>query len=123
MLTLNTRYLDNDLWQLSTYVHEQLHWFISDRQQALRKATDDLRKGYPDVPKGPPEGARDERSTYLHLLVCYLEYDGLQQIVGPETARAQIEKLADHHYKWVYRTVLKDGEKIRTILERHKLMP
>lgn len=123
VLTLNARYLDNDLWQLSTYVHEQLHWFFSDRQQALRKATDDLRKNYPDVPKGPPEGARDERSTYLHLFVCYLEYDGLQQLVGPETARAQIEQFADHHYKWVYRTVLKDGEKIRAILERHKLMP
>lgn len=123
VLTLNARYLDNDIWQLSTYVHEQLHWFFSDREQAVRKATDDLRKSYPDVPKGPPEGARDERSTYLHLFVCYLEYGGLQQLVGPETARAQIEKLADHHYKWVYRTVLQDGEKIRAILEKHKLMP
>jgi hypothetical protein len=123
VLTLNARYLDDDVWQLSTYVHEQLHWFFSDRQQALRAATDDLKKIYPDVPKGPPEGARDERSTYLHLFVCYLEYDALTQLLGPEAARTQIEKLADHHYKWVYRTVLKDGDKLRTILERHSLIP
>jgi hypothetical protein len=123
VLTLNTRYLNDDTWQLSTYVHEQLHWFLSDRQQALRKATDDLKKAYPDVPKGPPEGARDERSTYLHLFVCYLEYDALKQLLGPEAARTQIEKLADHHYKWVYRTVLKQGGKIRPILEKHNLIP
>jgi hypothetical protein len=78
---------------------------------------------YADVPKGPPEGARDERSTYLHLFVCYLEYDALTQLLGPEAARSQIEKLADHHYKWVYRTVLKDGDKLRAILERHSLIP
>jgi hypothetical protein len=123
VLTLNARYLDDDVWQLSTYVHEQLHWFLSERQQALRKATDDLKKIYPDVPKGPPEGARDERSTYLHLLVCYLEYDALKLLLGEEPARTQIEKLAGHHYKWVYRTVLTDGHKIRPILEGHSLMP
>ncbi len=123
MLTLNTRYRDDDVWQLSTYVHEQLHWLFSGKQKTTRQATDDLPKEYPDVPKGPPEGARDERSTYLHLLVCYLEHDGLKQLVEEEAARAQIEKLADHHYKWVYRTVLAEGEKIRPILERHGLMP
>ena len=123
VLTLNARYVDDDIWQLSTYVHEQLHWFFVERQEALRKATDDLKKIYPNVPKGPPEGARDERSTYLHLFVCYLEYDALKQLAGEEEARAQIEKLADHHYKWVYRTVLKEGDKIRPILERHKLLP
>jgi len=123
VLTLNARYVDDDIWQLSTYVHEQLHWFFVERQEALRKATDDLRKVYPDVPKGPPEGARDERSTYLHLFVCYVEYDALKQLAGEEVARAQIEKFADHHYKWVYRTVLSDGERIRLILERHSLMP
>ena len=123
VLTLSTNSLDSDIGQLSTYVHEQLHWFFADRQEALRKAQDDLQKTYPDVPKGPPEGARNERSTYLHLFVCYLEYDTLKQLVGAEAARVQLEKLAGHHYKWVYRTVLTEGHKIRPILERHNLLP
>ena len=28
VLTLNTRYPDDDLLALSTYLHEQLHWFV-----------------------------------------------------------------------------------------------
>lgn len=123
VLTLNTGALDDDLGQLSNYVHEQLHWFFDERQKETRKATEDLQEDYPEIPKGPPEGARDERSTYLHLLVCYLEYDALKQLVGPEQARMHIERLAGHHYKWVYRTTLKDGDKLRAILERHSLIP
>jgi hypothetical protein len=30
VLTLNTRYVDDDTAQLATFVHEQLHWFLTD---------------------------------------------------------------------------------------------
>ena len=75
VLTLNTRYLDDDTAQLATFVHEQFHWFLTDHVERAKTnaALTELRALYPTVPTAAPEGASSERSTYLHLIVCHLE--------------------------------------------------
>jgi hypothetical protein len=75
VLTLNTRYVDDDTAQLATFVHEQLHWFLTDHVERAKTnaALTELRALYPTVPTALPEGAMGERSTYLHLIVCHLE--------------------------------------------------
>jgi hypothetical protein len=76
---------------------------------------------YPDAPGGPPEGARDKHSTYLHLMVCYLEYESMIGLVGPERARHVIEESSRSYYKWIYATVLKDGPRISAVIQKNKL--
>jgi hypothetical protein len=39
VLTLHTRHLGNDDQLLSTYVHEQLHWFLNERQRDSERET------------------------------------------------------------------------------------
>jgi hypothetical protein len=119
ILTLNTRYVDDDIAQLATFLHEQHHWFLVDRQVASDAAMADLRVLYPTVPGRPPEGARSEESTYLHLLVCYLELQAMVELVGEQTARQQLESWT--HYTWVYDTVLSETEKIGEVVRRHGL--
>jgi hypothetical protein len=119
VLTLNTRYLDSDTLQAATLLHEQLHWPLAERGAATDSAIADLRALYPAVPSGPPEGARDEYSTYLHLLVCTLELDAVSTVFGEAVAR---RVLADwRHYTWVYREVLARPEPIRAILRARGL--
>ena len=68
---------------------------------------------------GPPEGARNEHSTYLHLLVCTLELDAVSAVFGESVAR---RLLGDwKHYTWVYREVLARPEPIRDILRARGL--
>src|SRR5690348_10802294 len=52
VLTLHTRHLHSDDQLLSTYVHEQLHWYLENHQQQTDAAENDLRKIYPKVPVG-----------------------------------------------------------------------
>ena len=65
-LTLHTRHLHDDELLLSTFVHEQLHWFliaqqrVSDTQQAIKE----LQGIFPAAPTKPPEGSDGEYSTY-----------------------------------------------------------
>src|SRR5262245_62019290 len=73
VLTLHTRHAKDDDLLLSTFVHEQFHWFLTERYEATELAIADLRKVFPTVPAGGTAGAQDEHSTYLHLLVCFLE--------------------------------------------------
>src|SRR2546422_3884801 len=74
VLTLHTRHAKDDELLLSTFVHEQLYWFLSGRGNATQEAIAELRTLFPTVPAGSAAGgAADENSTYLHLLVCYLE--------------------------------------------------
>lgn len=120
VLTLNTRYMDDDVEALANIIHEQLHWFVLENQGALGAAIADMRQQYPDAPDGPPTGARDLRSTYLHLVVCSLEHLALEEKIGRERAREALS--AKPYYTWVFATVLEDEEALRTILEKHSIV-
>ena len=119
VLTLNTRYLDDDTAQLATFVHEQIHWFLTDHMERAKTdaALTELRVLYPTVPTERPTGAGGERSTYLHLIVCTVELQALTELLGEQSARQQLESW--NHYTWVYRTVLTDTERIGGLLRRH----
>ncbi len=122
VLTLDTRHLDDDRLLLATYLHEQLHWFVRKRRQA-KAALQELRQRYPTVPVARPEGAGDEFSTYLHYLVCYLEYAALIDVLGSEEARRAIDFWCTHHYTEIYKTVLRDFDGIGEIVSRYGLIP
>lgn len=122
-LTLHTRHLKDDDLLLSTFLHEQLHWFFAERQPATDLAMADLRAIFPTVPSGGREGGRDEPSSYLHLLVCYLEQQATRSVLGDLETRQVMEFWATDHYTWVYRTVLDRGDEIRKVLSARRLLP
>jgi|SRR5882672_1360784 len=121
VLTLHTRHLKSDDQLLSTYVHEQLHWYLEEHRQQTEAAEDDLRKIYPKVPIGYPDGSDDEEGTYLHLIDCYLEMQADRELMGAERAAAVMNFWAGDHYRWVYKTVMQDEATIRKIMEQRNL--
>jgi hypothetical protein len=122
VLTLNTGNVNRDsAFLLSTFIHEQIHWFAEAHSSQTDKAKKELQTMFPDAPSGPPEGARNKESTYLHLIVCYLEYEGMKELVGQEKAKEIIRVLSQHFYKWIYRTVLEEELKIKTVIEKYNL--
>jgi hypothetical protein len=122
VLTLNTRYIGEDDKLLSTYVHEQLHWYLVAHKRETDAAKADLRKLYPKVPVGYPDGAMDEESTYLHLVDCYLELQADRQLMGPKRAAGQMEYLTGDHYRWVYKTIVDDEQTIGAVVAKHHLL-
>ncbi len=122
-LTLSARHLKDDELLLSTFVHEQLHWHLDQREKETEAAIKELRAMFPKVPAGHPEGARDERSTYLHLLVIYLEYRADRELMGELKARQVMEFWSKDHYTWIYKTVLERPRDIGTVALKHKLIP
>lgn len=121
VLTLHTRHVKQDDELLSTYLHEQLHWFLTGHPAETRAAEQDLTKLYPKVPVGYPDGANDTESTYLHLLVCQLEQQADRAVLGDERTGEVMVFWAGDHYRWVYRTVMQDEAKIEDILKRNHL--
>jgi hypothetical protein len=121
VLTLHTRHLSSDDQLLSTYVHEQLHWWLDAKFDQTKKAEDDLRKLYPKVPVGYPEGAQDEESTYLHLIDCYLEMQADRALLGKERTTELMKFWSGDHYRWVYRTVVEDETKIAEVVKKNNL--
>lgn len=121
VLTLHTRHLNSDDELLSTYVHEQLHWYLAAHQDRTDAAEKDLRNIYPKVPVGYPDGANDEESTYLHLIVCYLEMQADRDLMGPQHASAVMNYWTGDHYRWVYKTVIKDESTIAAVIDKEHL--
>jgi len=123
VLTPHTRHLKDDELFVSTFVHEEFHWFLADKVDATNLAIADLRKLFPSVPSGGTAGARDEYSTYLHLLVCYLEQQADQRIFGELKTKQIMDFWAGDHYTWVYRTVIDRSADIGRIMRDRKLVP
>lgn len=119
VLTVNTRYLSNDTAQVATFLHEQIHWFFVQHRAATDSAIADLQNMYPDAPDGPPDGARDRYSTYLHLLVCLLEFDAVRDLFDEDVARRTLRGW--RHYSWIYREVLENPAPNRDVLRRYRL--
>lgn len=122
VLTLSTRYKNDISLLLAAFLHEQLHWFMTSHQSKARAAVAELRVLYPQVPVGYPEGACSEDSTYSHLIICYLEYQALIELVGLKEADRVLDFLSKDHYTWIYKTVRTDADRIKTIIQRHSLM-
>jgi hypothetical protein len=123
VLTLHTRHLRDDELLLSTFVHEQIHWFLTQNYKNTEEAKKELRVLFPKVPVSFPEGAADEDSTYLHLIVIYLEYRADRELLGELKARQVMEFWAADHYTWIYKTVLERARDIGNIVFKHKLIP
>lgn len=120
VLTLNTRHLDDDERAMSTFIHEQIHWFITFRWESAKLAIEELKMIYPSVPIGIPNGAIDEESTYLHFIVNYLELSALTEIFGKECALSIITRI--DIYTEIYKTVIQDEEKLRNLFSKYDLL-
>jgi hypothetical protein len=100
---------------LSTFLHEQMHWI---QGPGLDAATTEVSGRWPDPPP-PPAGGHSTESSWLHIIVCSLEYVSLAEVVGEADA---VTVLSDQvHYSWMYEQILADPDWARGLLSRHGL--
>jgi hypothetical protein len=118
-LTLNARWADAPDDLLSSYIHEQLHWYLRDHDAQQKSAIDELRRMYPNAPVGLPEGAESAYSTYGHLVDCYLEIEADRQLLGPDRTMTVVRNKG--HYTWIYDTIFRDELKIAAVVDEHQL--
>jgi hypothetical protein len=123
ILTLHTRHLKDDDLLLSTFVHEQLHWFLVQKDKETKEAMKELRVLFPKVSAGLPDAAGNEEPDYLHLLVNYLEYRADRELLGELRAKQVMDFWSSDHYTWAYKTVLERRRDIGNILFKYKLIP
>lgn len=117
VLTLRVFEDDTELDLLSSFIHEQLHWLEEEPWlESFRAAMEEYRELYPEVPTSDEGGARDQTSTYRHLLVCDMEYQAMTALVGRERAREVLAGIT--HYEWIYKRVLNDA-RVREVSLRH----
>lgn len=119
VLTLNVRFADSPDELLSSFVHEQLHWYLRDHDSQQKAAIAELRQMYPNAPVGLPEGADSAYSTYGHLVDCYLEIVADRELIGPKRTDEVIKNKP--WYTWIYKTILRDEGKIRAVVQEHGL--
>jgi hypothetical protein len=120
VLTLNLRFLDNDDLALSAYVHEQGHWLLTDRFRSDNpRLFEDLQQTFPNLEIRVPEGDGELRSSYFHIAVCMLEWQAMEDLVGPDRALKVIEWKQGDHYKAIYATILNHRDQVENVLTRH----
>lgn len=121
-LTLHTRHLKDDDLLLATFLHEQLHWYLTRHPGAVDSAIADLKVLFPTIPTGYPEGSEDARGNYVHVLVTWLEFRTSVHVIGELRAAQVISFWASDHYTWIYRNLLSRGRDIGRVLRQHNLL-
>lgn len=121
VLTLNTRRYEIPERTLTTYIHEQLHYYFEDHKEREQLAIKILEEKYPSVPIGFPDGARDEYSSRLHLLLCALEFKAAKDLFGDEKAEELMGYWKLNYYRWIFETVDKDYEELVAVLKEYDL--
>ena len=125
ILTLGTRFADTEDQLLATYLHEQMHWYLSRfgglDHDPIEPFFDELVRRYPQAPIALPEGARSYEQTYLHLVVCWLEMAAVRSLIGVERANALCDTVWG--YRWIYRTVRQDWAALEALVREHGLYP
>ncbi len=123
VLRLSARRFDgsvaDELWLLACFIHEQCHWVTEGRRDATEKAIEELRLVFPNVPVGGQNGGRTAWSTYLHLIVCWLEYQALGELLGEMQAQTTLSSYSG--YRWIYQQAFDDHGVISAVAARYGL--
>lgn len=122
VLTLNTRHLKDDELLLATFIHEQFHWYIG-AHPAKEVVLERVKEMYPEPVVGFPGGSGGEVDTYYHIIICYLEYRGLKQLLGELKAYQVITFWEQDHYWWIYKTVLEDQRQLESLVRELNILP
>lgn len=124
ILTLNSMVREEHAL-LSLYLHEQMHWYVTwfshARGHAWRTVWSSLLTRYPEVPVVFPEGAHDAQSSYLHLMVNWLEIEAASTFLGRERAVEIASK--NFVYSGLYRIVLSDWDELASLYRDNGLTP
>ncbi|SPE39350.1 conserved exported hypothetical protein [Candidatus Sulfopaludibacter sp. SbA3] len=123
VLTLHTRHLKEDFLPLSTFVHEEYHWYETAHPGESSAAIAELKTAFPRLPVGGLDGASEEQNSYLHVIVCYAEWQKMKALVGAEKAHEVMEFWAGDHYRAIYRLVLDHEAAVGEVVHRHQLLP
>ncbi len=125
ILTLGTRFADTEDMLLSTYLHEQMHWYLWELgghdHDPVEPFFDELVRRYPKAPVSLPDGGRNYEQTYLHLVVCWLEIWAASELIGMARARTVADQ--PWGYRWIYRTVLEDWTPLERLLQDNAILP
>ncbi|MCR9212183.1 MAG: hypothetical protein NXI13_00585 [Proteobacteria bacterium] len=65
--------------------------------------------------------AKDEYSTYLHIVVNWLEYAIMTELLGHQRVSEMVSKY--RHYKKIYEVVVQDFVEIEGVLKKGGILP
>lgn len=107
VLTLNTAN-DNEDMLLADFLHEQMHWYamMPENIDSSRAVFDKLVERFPEPIIEFPKGGGDIQGTYIHLLVNYLEFNVLTNVLGEAKALEIFQTRRTKFYTWIYESIL-----------------
>jgi hypothetical protein len=115
----------NDLGLAAMYLHEQMHWYATwfshSHPQQWREIFARLRRRYPEVPAVNAGGAQDEASTYLHLIVNWLELEAVSRFFPRDEVERHLRAMP--FYRWIYQIVIDDQQALTSLYRELGLSP
>jgi hypothetical protein len=128
VLTLGNRFASSEDLLLSTYLHEQMHWYLwylgTPERDVIAPFMDELVRRYPHAPIDVANGgARSYEATYEHLVVNWLELAATSEFIGRDRTLALARAQRLRSYGWLYDVVVRDWVELEQLYKRHGIAP
>jgi len=109
---------------LSIFIHENAHWFVGDekKEEEEQHFITQLKTLYPN----PPE--KKQKNLYHHIMVAWVEFDALTELIGEEYARAVIDEKIEYYtidtpdsplsknYIWYYDIAMNNKQQVGKLM-------
>tara|TARA_B100001093_G_scaffold511451_1_gene579380 strand:+ start:1204 stop:1911 length:708 start_codon:yes stop_codon:yes gene_type:complete len=107
---------------LAIFIHEQFHCWEDqiENKTKINKLLPILYDTFPDMNLLPPYGSRTKESTYIHIIICFHEYNALIDLLGLKKANEILK--TKRIYKGIYQTVIDNFDNIKDLLEANDLL-
>ncbi|MGO9439376.1 MAG: protein kinase domain-containing protein [Terriglobales bacterium] len=120
-MTMNCRFLSDDDLLLAQYVHEQGQRMLMERHRGqIQQLSADLQRLVPKLKADPAQGDA-KRGAYLHLAAIMLEWQGLEDLIGPQRARGVMERKQREHNNAIYSTAVDKREDVNKLLQKYDI--
>ena len=123
VLTLSTRHLKDDELLLSTFVHEQMHWFVIQDQERLSAAIKSFNPCFQKCLWDFRKAQKTKDPIIFTIPVIYLEYRANRELLGELVAKQVMKFWAEDHYTWIYKTLLERPRDVGNVMFKHELVP
>ncbi len=80
----------------------------------------DLQRLVPKLKADPVQGDA-KRGAYLHLAAIMLEWQGLEDLIGPQRARGVMERKQREHNNAIYSTAVDKREDMKKLLQKYDI--
>lgn len=122
ILTLNAKYIEDDPKMLAEFINLEIEWYLAANKGRVEQYIKEMMKRPDALVPGLTEDLPPDSLAYITLLVCAMEYQAINDVLGPTALEELMVWRLEGRRKAIYAAVEKHAADIMGQAVRFRLV-